>query len=210
MSGCVSERRSGRGAQLAALREVFCEAARVLGVTVRTPHPHSHTHLHAHSPSESSVALLMKHVLAALQSRAELLGAVAGAVTRACRGVRRGLQCFALQDYSRAHRSFEKVLALQLEVLPGELEVPPAAALACCFFCRLQMYCCLHVNNCFLDSTRAGLYVAGVECAELYQALLESEHVLTCLAVRESSSIISYRHVYTNTMKLIMRFFSLG
>lgn len=179
MSGCVSERRSGRGAQLAALREVFCEAARVLGVTVRTPHPHSHTH----SPSESSVALLMKHVLAALQSRAELLGAVAGAVTRACRGVRRGLQCFALQDYSRAHRSFEKVLALQL--LPGELEVPPAAALACCFFCRLQMYCCLHVNNCFLDSTRAGLYVAGVECAELYQALLGSEHVLTCLAVRD-------------------------
>lgn len=160
------------GSHLAVLQEVFCDAAYVLGVTVCSQYP----------ATKTTAAQLMKTVLKAIDTLVDQFSGI-NVFLKAFEYVTKGLKYFALRKYSQAHKKFEKASALELVLSPGEL-APPNAALVSCVFCRLQMYSALHVNNCFLDAGRGGMYVAGVECAALYDSLFASEHVLTCLAVR--------------------------
>jgi hypothetical protein len=160
---------------LTMLRRVFVEAASMLGITVRTP-------LH---PSKGSVSALMRRVLSALNRYIEKFRETIAPVAKACSYVERGLKCFALKRYADAHRCFEKALKLQLCTSLFPLPASSASsAWASCVLCRAHMYSTLHVNNYFRDRS-CHLYVVGLECIALYEALVCSEHVLVCLAVSD-------------------------
>lgn len=155
---------------------VFCEAARMLNVTVCSDF----------KATKPSVAVLMKQVLGEL-------GALAGefaikAVPKAIGLIVKGLKSYALKKFSQAHDFFSRVIVLELR-LPTAGEAPPDAAWASCVFCRAQMYACLHLNDCCLLEAAAAdrRHVTSLECRDLYESLVCSPHVLTCLAVRPSS-----------------------